>query len=172
MLLVAGALFFELLQLEMSVVELFLQSVALIGLLGDVPLSGEDLSLASVDLLSGGGNLPLDVVVVTVLLIQQEPGVVNLLPDHVETRGIGVVSLLEVVVHEQLFILEVAVLGLDGVQLVAEGQVVLVTLLDLEDLGLQLRNQQVLLVGGEVHAIVVLQKSDSKRNLLLTFFDC
>lgn len=84
MLLVAGAFFLELLQLEMSVVELFLQSVALIGLLGDVPLSGEDLSLASVDLLSCGGNLPLDVVVVTVLFIQQEPGVVDLLAQHVQ----------------------------------------------------------------------------------------
>ena len=45
---------------------------------------------------------------------------------------------LEVVVLEQLLVLEVTVLGLNGVELVAEGEVVLVTLLDLEDLSLQL----------------------------------
>jgi hypothetical protein len=40
----------------------------------------------------------------------------------------------------------VTVLALDGVQLVAEGEEVLVPLLDLEDLSLKLRDQQVLLV--------------------------
>jgi len=47
-------------------------------------------------------------------------------------------SCLEIVILEQFFIGEVAVLCLNGVQLVAQGEVVLVTLLDLEDLGLQL----------------------------------
>jgi hypothetical protein len=42
--------------------------------------------------------------------------------------------------------LQVTVLALDGVQLIAEREEVLVPLLDLEDLSLKLRDQQVLLV--------------------------
>lgn len=49
-----------------------------------------------------------------------------------------------------------SVLGLDGVELVAESEEVLVSLLNLEDLGLKLRDQEVLLVAREVHAVVVL----------------
>lgn len=49
-----------------------------------------------------------------------------------------------------------SVLGLNSVQLVAQCQVVLVSLLDLEDLGLELRDEQVLLVGSQMHRIVVL----------------
>jgi len=48
------------------------------------------------------------------------------------------VSSLEVVVLEQLFIGEVAVLSLDRVKLVAECEVILVSLLDFKDLGLEL----------------------------------
>ena len=64
---------------------------------------------------------------------------------------------LEIVVLKQLFICEVAVLSLDGVELVTEGQVVLVSLLDLEDLSLQLGDEEVLLVTSEVHGIVILK---------------
>jgi hypothetical protein len=42
--------------------------------------------------------------------------------------------------------LQVTVLALDGVQLIAEREEVLVPLLDFEDLSLKLRDQQVLLV--------------------------
>ena len=63
---------------------------------------------------------------------------------------------LEVVILEQLLVLQVSVLGLDGVQLVPQGEVVLVALLDFEDLGLELRDEQVFLVAGEMHAVVVL----------------
>lgn len=58
---------------------------------------------------------------------------------------------LEVVILEQFFILQVSVLGLDSVQLVTERQVVLVSLLDFKDLGLQLGDQKVLLVGRQVN---------------------
>ena len=67
------------------------------------------------------------------------------------------------------------VLGLDGVELVAKGHVVLVSLLDLENLRLQLRNQQVLLIGRQMHTIVILQAnitvrvSKSANNLLVKF---
>lgn len=50
------------------------------------------------------------------------------------------------------------VLGLNGVELVAQGQVVLVALLDLENLRLELRNEQIFLVARQVNAVVVLEK--------------
>ena len=40
--------------------------------------------------------------------------------------------------------------------MVAESEEVLVSLLDLEDLGLELRDEEVLLVACEVHAVIVL----------------
>lgn len=49
-----------------------------------------------------------------------------------------------------------AVLRLDGVELVSEREVVFVALLNFEDLGLELRDKKVLLVTSEVHAVVVL----------------
>lgn len=52
----------------------------------------------------------------------------------------------ELVILQQLLVLQVSVLGLDRVELVAQGQEVLVALLDLKDLRLQLRDQQILLV--------------------------
>ena len=63
---------------------------------------------------------------------------------------------LEIVVLEELLILQVAILGLDCVELVSQGEVVFVSLLDLEDLGFELRNEKVLLVTGQMHTIVVL----------------
>jgi hypothetical protein len=65
------------------------------------------------------------------------------------------VSGLEVVVLEQFLVLEVAILGLDGVELVSKGKVVLVSLLDLEDLCLQLRDEQIFLVRCQMDAVVV-----------------
>ena len=79
---------------------------------------------------------------------------------------------LEIVVLEQLFVLEVAVLGLDGVELVAKGEVVLVPLLDLEDFCLQLGDEEVFLVRGQVHGVVVLQVVRAARNLRVTFCSC
>jgi len=80
----------------------------------------------------------------------------------VQGGSVCVVALLEVVVLQQLFVLQVAVLGLDGIELLTEGEVVLVALLDFENLSLELGDEQVLLVAGEVNAIVVLQIAEVK----------
>ena len=72
--------------------------------------------------------------------------------------GVGVVALFKVVVLEELFVLEVSVLGLDRVELVSQREVVFVALLDLEDFGLQLGDEQVFLVAGKVHAVVILKR--------------
>jgi len=103
---------------------------------------------------------------VSVLLVEDETCVVDFLTQHVESHGVGVVSLLEIVLHQQLFVLEVAVLGLYRVQLVTEGEVVLVTLLNFENLGLELRDQQVLLVTSEMHAIVILQTRQVRAGIV------
>lgn len=62
-----------------------------------------------------------------------------------------------------------AILCLNGVELVSQGQVVLVSLLDLKNLSLQLRDQQVLLVACQMHAVVVLLHESPTRltNLLV-----
>ena len=56
--------------------------------------------------------------------------------------------------------LQVSVLRLNRVELIAKGKEVLVALLNFKDLGLQLRDKEILLVRCEVHAIVVLQRND------------
>ena len=53
-----------------------------------------------------------------------------------------------------------AVLGLNGVELVTKSEVVLVALLDLEDLSLKLGNEQVFLIAGQMNAIVILQNTN------------
>ena len=45
---------------------------------------------------------------------------------------------------------------MNGVELVSQSEVVLVSLLNLEDFSLELRDEQVLLVTGEMDAVVVL----------------
>lgn len=69
-----------------------------------------------------------------------------------------VVTVVIVVILHELLILQVAVLLLHGIKLVAEGKVVLVALLDLKDLSLKLRNEQVLLVGSKMNRVVVLNR--------------
>lgn len=172
-LLVTVTLLLELAQLKVGVVNFLLESVAGIGLLGDISLGGENLSLASVNLLPSRSDLTLQVVVVAVLFVEEETSVINLLAQHMERGCIGVVALLEVIVLEELLVLEMAVLGLDGVELIPEREVVFVALLDFEDLSLELTNEQILLVAGEVHAVVVLQMGEPRRlRLTLDIFDC
>ena len=60
-------------------------------------------------------------------------------------------SCFEIVVLEQFLVLEVAELGLHSVQLVAQSQVVFVTLLNFKDFCFQLTDQQVFLVRGQMH---------------------
>ena len=55
-------------------------------------------------------------------------------------------SCLEIVILEKFFILKVTVFCLDGVELVAQGKVVFVSLLDLKDLSFELADEQVFLV--------------------------
>lgn len=134
-LLITVALFLEFAEFKMGVINFLFQPIARIRLLSDVSLSCKNFLLPSVDLFPSGSNLTLQVVVVAVLFVQQESGVVNLFTQHVQAARVGIMALFEVVVLEQLLVLQVSVLGLDGIQLISECQIVFVTLLDLEDLG-------------------------------------
>lgn len=138
--LVSTALFFEFVQLERKIVDVFAESIAAVTLCLYVALGSEDLSFFAGNLLASGSNLALHVVVVAVLFIEEEASVIDFLFETVELNEVLVVTLLEIVVLEKFLVLQVAVLGLNSVQLVAESKVVLVALLDFKNLGLELRN--------------------------------
>ena len=65
-------------------------------------------------------------------------------------------SVVIIVILHEFLILEVSVFLLDSVKLVTKRQIVLVSLLDFEDLGLQLRDQEVFLITSQMYGVVVL----------------
>ena len=72
-------------------------------------------------------------------------------------------SIVIVVILHQLFVLEMSILLLDGVELVSKSNVIFVSLLDLKDLSLELTNEKVFLIASEMHGVVVLQKYTSVK---------
>ena len=68
-----------------------------------------------------------------------------------------IVTVVIVVILHQLFILDMSVLLLDGVELISKSEIVFVSLLDFEDLSLQLRDQKIFLVTSEMNGVVVLK---------------
>lgn len=108
-----------------------------------------------------------------VLFVEEETSVINLFSQHVKRGCVGIVALLKVIVLEKFLILEMAVLSLNGVELVPEREIVFIALLDLEDFSFELTDEKILLVAGEVHAVVVLQMGEPRRlRLTLDIFDC
>lgn len=134
LLLIFAFLVLELVELEGEVVDVLPDSESLVTLLGDVSLSLIDLEVFSLDLVSGGCNVLLQVIVASVLLVEEETQVINFFFKLVHAHRIGIVLSLEVVVLQQLFVLEQSVLLLQLVELVTKGQVILVSLLDFKDL--------------------------------------
>lgn len=135
---VLSSLLLELGQFVTGVVEFLAERVARVRFLGDVPLSGENFGLTARNLLASRGDFRLQVVVGPVLFIEEEAGIVDLLLQAAECHQVRVVTRLEIVVLEKFLILQVSVLGLNGVELIAQGKVVFVALLDLKDLSLKL----------------------------------
>lgn len=82
--LVASSFLLKFLELKRSVVDVFPDGVAGIALALEVPLQSENISFASIDLLSEGSDLNLHVVVSTALIVEVEAGVVALLLEAVE----------------------------------------------------------------------------------------
>lgn len=140
------------------IVNILSQKVSVVTLLCNISLGSEDLSLTSGDLLSGSGNIGLEVTVCPVLFVKKETSVIDFTFQALESSQVSVMAGLEIVVLKKFFVLKVVVLGLDSVQLVAESEVVLVTLLDLKNLSLKLGNKQVFLIRCEMNRVVVLQQ--------------
>ena len=156
-LLVFRSLVLQLGKLVRCVIVFFPESMSAVTFLGNIPLGSENFSLTSADLLTSRGYLRLQVVIRPIFLIEQEASVIDFLLEPSHRHKVGIRSSLKVIVLQQFLVLQVPVLGLNGVELVAQRHVVLVSLLDLENLRLQLRNQQVLLIGRQMHTIVILQ---------------
>ena len=158
--LVLSLLLSELGKFVLEVVGVFTELVNGVLLLAEVSLEGNALLLSAADLVSDGTNLSLVLVVGAILLVGEEAKVLDLLSESVGGHNILVVSVVVVVVLHEFLVLEVAVLLLDSIKLVSQGQVVFVSLLDLEDLGLELGDEQIFLVAGQVDGVIVLHRGD------------
>ena len=75
---IARTLLFKFSEFVTGIVDFFAESVAVVALLSNVTLSGKDLSLTPTDLFSGCGDLSRDIVVRSILFVEQETGVVDL----------------------------------------------------------------------------------------------
>ena len=158
--LVSGLLLSVLGKFILKVVGVLPEAVSLVTLDSNLSLESHTLLLSSADLVPDGSYLSLVFVVGSVLLVEEESEVLDLLSEGVDGDNVLVVSVVVVVVLHQLLVLNMPVLLLDGVELVSQSQVVLVSLLDLKDFGFELRDQQVLLVRSEMDGVVVLKKRE------------
>ncbi len=136
----------ELRNFEQKVIDFLAELVTLVGLLCDIALKSRDVYLFACDLIACGAEVLLYIADDAAFLVEQESEVVHFLLEADDGDSVGVVLHPELVILQQLLVLQVSVLGLDRVELVAQRQEVLVALLDLKDLRLQLRDQQILLV--------------------------
>jgi len=108
-------LFSEVSKLVRKVVDVSTESTSSISLLLAVTRRSINFSLTTSDLLTGGGNLGLQVSVTSVFLIKEETSIVNFFSKTSKSDQVRLMSGFEIVILKQLFIGEVAVLCLDGV---------------------------------------------------------
>lgn len=148
--LVACLLFSQLSQLVLQIIGVLPESVGLVALDADLSLKSHALLLSSADLIPDGADLGLVLVVRPVLLVEQEAEVLDLLSEGIGRNHVLIVPIRVVIILHEFLVLEVSILLLDRVQLVSEGDVVFVTLLNLKDLRFQLGNQKILLVASEM----------------------
>jgi hypothetical protein len=74
----------------------------------------------------------LQISVGAVFLVKEEARIVDFFAEAGKADEVALVASFEVVVLQQLLVMKVSVLGLDRIKLVAERQVVFVSLLDLK----------------------------------------
>ena len=115
--------------------------------------------ILSGNLVSNVGELGLNFHIGSVFVVEKESEVLLLFPQGVGGNDILIMSIVEVIVLHDLFILKVPVLLLDRVQLVSQCQVVFVSLLDFKDLSFQLGDKEVFLIACKVNGIVELNKT-------------
>jgi len=97
----------------------------------------------------------LELVIAPILFVEQEPQIFNFLSASVSRHDILIVSVVVVIVLHKFLVLDMSVFLLNCVQLVSEGEVVFISLLDFKDFSFQLRDKQILLVACEMHGVVV-----------------
>jgi hypothetical protein len=166
--LILGLLLSHLCKLVLKVVSILPEAVGLISLGAGLSSKSNALLLSSTDLVSYSGNLRLHLVVAPVFLVEQESKVLNLFSECHTSDRVLVMSVVIVVILHQLFILEMSIFLLDGVELVSQSNVIFISLLDLKDLSLQLTNKEVLLVACKMHGIVILYKRLANSQFELT----
>ena len=154
--LVTGTFLLKLAELIGGSLIVLAEGKAMVLLALDLTLHGESLSLTTRNLLTETGDVALGVIVSSVLVAEEISSVINIFLEAGKADAVGVVAGLEVIVLEELLVLEVSEFSLDCVKLVAQSHVVLITLLNFENLGLELRNQEVLLIRSQVDGVVVL----------------
>jgi len=144
------------------------KSIGLVTLDTDLSLESDTFLLSSTNLVPDCSNLSLVLIVRSILLVEKETKVFNLLSESVTSYHVLIVSVVVVVILHQLFILQMSILLLDSIQLIPKRDVVFIALLNLEDLCLKLRNQKILLITSEVHRVVVLETVKYRLNDPLT----
>lgn len=158
LLLITATLLLQLLKLKVGSVNIFSQSIGVVTLALAVTLVAENFCLTTGDLLTKGSNLCLHVIISTALVIEVVASIVTLFLQTVESDAVRVLASLKLVFLQEFFVLKVTVLRLNSVKLVSQSEVVLIPLLNLEDFSLQLRNEEILLITGQMHTIVILQQ--------------
>ena len=93
----------------------------------------------------------MELVIAPILFVQQETQIFNFLSAGVSSHDILIVSVVVVIVLHKFLVLDVSVFLLNCVQLVSEGEVVLISLLDFKDFSFELRDKQILLVTCKMH---------------------
>lgn len=156
--LILGLLLAESTQLERQIISILTQGISLVTLDGDFSLKSDALLLTAANLIANSTNLSLQLVVTAVLLVEKETKVLHFLAQSIGSEHVLVVTIVVVVILHVLLVLQVAILLLNSIELVAKCKVILVSLLDLEYLCLKLRDEQILLIAGKVHRVVVLYK--------------
>jgi len=169
--LVFGFLLSQFCELILEVVGILAQAVSLICLGTSFTSQCDALLFSSADLISNCPNFGLQLVVASILLIEQEAKVLDFLAARIDGDNILIVSVIIVVVLHEFLVLNVTILLLNGVKLVSKSDVVLIALLNLKDFCLQLGDEQVFLVTSEVHRIVILERLGGKRCTYLGHFN-
>lgn len=102
----------------------------------NLSLKSDAFLLPSADLVSNRANLSLILIVRSILLIQEESEILDFFSERVDRNRILIMSVVIVVILHKFFILNMSVFLLKSVKLISQLEVVLVSLLDLKDLGL------------------------------------
>jgi len=141
LLLVTDTFFLLLLQFKLVRFDIFAQSENMIRLLLNVSLSWENITFSSGNLFSGCSYLTLDFVGCTVLVCDMVSVIIKFLLETMHSDQVWVVASFEVIIFEQLFVLKMTIFGLNGVELIAKGKVIFVTLLNFENLCFELADK-------------------------------